>query len=47
MDDVAEKEALDVYRLMSEFPDAPRTTADGHDPSPSIGLFPVGRNATS
>jgi len=46
MDDVAEKESLDVHRLVSEFPDAPGATADRHDAS-SSGLFPVRRNARS
>jgi len=46
MHNVAEEESLDVHGLVSKLPDAPRAPADGHDPSPAIRLFPVGRDAT-
>ena len=46
MYNVAKKESLDVHRLVSQLPDAAGTAADRYDPSVSIRLFPVGRNAT-
>jgi len=47
VDYIAEKESLDVHCLLPQFPDAPGTPAERHDPSASMVLFPVGRNARS
>ena len=46
MHNVAKEKRLDVHGLVSKFPNAPGAPADGYDPSPSVGFFPVGRDAT-